>query len=414
MAQKLILNDIGDGRINNILTALLKSYSVENIEDIPCNLKLDVLLNTLQLSIEEFDELISNYSPVLRTVKGHAFEVAFEAILKKNGYNPIEAGGDTGIDLIVNNHYLQLKTPNLNGTKGFNIQYKTHKTHGAKSEKEAIEYYHSIDSFADFLVGLVSYNPFQVIIIPKNDLPRHKLNSNYIISPFTLNCENHKCLNNFQQIDVEINTNDFSYIYPQKSELLPKSSNKIGITSELIINTILKKSNFRIWDMSIRGFAREVAMKRLLKESNIECFNPEKVRKERGNKSDIAVIKNNTYHFIQVKGVSINNCYFSKDIPIIGVETQLTRGRVNDHATQSRLYLKSDFNYLLIVIDPPITHKLYKDEMDNFRWLFFLIPTEKLVEHKIYTNRLNSLQKFSIEDLKEYEIDKQKLSLLFQ
>ena len=37
---------------------------------------------------------------------------------------------------------------------------------------------------------------------------------------------------------------------------------------------------------------------------------------------------------------------------IIDIETQLSRGRVNDHPTQSRLYHFTDFEYLILALDP--------------------------------------------------------------
>ena len=79
---KAIFPLLGNGRIENIISALKQTYEVDNISSVSTEIKLETLCSALGLSTEEFDEMLANNSPVLRTVKGHAFEVAFEQILK--------------------------------------------------------------------------------------------------------------------------------------------------------------------------------------------------------------------------------------------------------------------------------------------------------------------------------------------
>ena len=53
-----------------------------------------------------------------------------------------------------------------------------------------------MDEFADYLVGLVSYDPFKVVFIDRENLPRIETNANYIQSPFTFDLiENSEAIN---------------------------------------------------------------------------------------------------------------------------------------------------------------------------------------------------------------------------
>lgn len=399
----------GSGRISDIIYTLQKSYDIEDVTDLPENTKLNTLIHSLQLTRSEFDNLISNNSPVLRTVKGHAFETVFKYIVEENGYHVEQVGGDSSVDLIVNGYTLQLKTPNMAGTRGFLVQYKTHKTHGAKSEQESIEYYHDIQKFAHYLVGLISYDPFKIIILNHNELPRHPHFRSRIISPFTIKWDEHVGINNFERIGISnYDARSRSHLpINLNSELLPNSCRALNLKSEIIIDTILADGNFRIWDMSIRGFAREIAVKNLFKKNGIDIRNPVRLRTVRGDKADIAVNISGQNVFFQIKGVSTNNCKFRGKESIVATETQLTRGRVNNHPTQSRLYLKTDFDYLILALDPPLV-QLYEYEYGNsvpLHWKLFFIPTDELREHSKITNRLNSLQKFKYGTLLKYEIN---------
>ena len=405
-----IVTELGSGRISDIINALEKRHKGQPISRIPTIEKIDALCRALDLSYDELDSLIADNSPVLRTVKGHCFEVAMESILYQNKIESKDIGGDSDVDLFVNGHTLQLKTPYLGGTTDTEYEYKTHKTHGAKSELESMDYYHKVSDFADFFVGLISYNPFKVLIIPREKLPRHPKDNRYIKSPFKISInkgisEESPYINAFHLLGISLSQIKISDIANGANELLPKSAMAIGVNSDIIVNTILREPNFRIWDMSIRGFAREVVVKRYLHNIGV-CFSdkPSMYKKERGEKADLAIIRNSKTLFIQVKGISTNNCSFNKLNSIIATETQLTRGRVNDHPTQSRLYKVTDFDYLLLAIDPPISYMIYKETT----WKIFLIPSNKLVKHARFPNRYNTIQKYKASNLLDYEIEKYK------
>jgi hypothetical protein len=400
---------LGTGRIKEILSAIKKVYKVKSSRELSEQIKLDVLLTSLQLSASEFDNIIADNSPVYRTVKGHAFEIVFEYLVKSAGVEVIDVGGDGNIDLLVNNHKLQLKTPYSAGTTGDIVQYKTHKTHGAKSERESMDYYHHVDDFADFLVGLISYEPLNIIFLNKAELPRHPKSKRHILSPFIINWKNHQGLNNFKRIGIDKIELNSSLYFPEdiKKELLPKSAALLNLKTNIILDTILFESNFRIWDMALRGWAREVAISNLLKEYKIKTIKPTIVRNSRGDKSDFALRKKTKeYDFFQVKGVSTNNCLFNGKKSIIATETQLTRGRVNDHPTQSRLYLTTDFDFLILCVDPALV-KMYDKELEidkGLYWKYYCIPVKELEVHHVFKNRLKSLQSFNILEIEKYKV----------
>lgn len=392
----------GEGRLVDIVNALFQKFDVSSLDNIKAEDKLAAMCCALDLSTEEFDSLIADNSPVLRTVKGHSFEVALETLLKQNQVPVQDIGGDSDVDLIVNGYTLQLKTPNEGGTNCKFIEYKTHKTHGAKSGIESMGYYHDVDSFADYFVGLISYDPFQIYIIPKAKLERHLKDERYIKSPFKLSRDLCRYINNFYDLGINVDSLDNTCILPTSKELLPKTSKTLGLQSEIIIDTILRKENFRIWDMSIRGFAREMALKRFLSKEGVPFTDkPSTVKAERGDKSDLAILKNNgSYLFFQVKGVSTNLCKFQGYDSIIATEIQLTRGRVNDHPTQSRLYMVSDFEYLVLCLEPTISNLAGLGQ----EWFFAMIPAERLEKHKKFPNRYKSIQHFYSKELYEYEL----------
>lgn len=152
----------GTGRIGEIIDYLETTHK-KSIIEIPIDYKINILCESLGLNNLELDDLIYENSPVMRTVKGHAFETFFDHLILDMGYDVTEVGGDDSVDRIVNDITLQLKTPTMSGTRGNFVQYKTHKTHGAKSETESVNYYSKVNNFADYLVGLIEYNPLKII-----------------------------------------------------------------------------------------------------------------------------------------------------------------------------------------------------------------------------------------------------------
>jgi len=407
----------GTGRIGEIIRFLKKEYQVNTIREIGAPEKLKALCSALQLTPAQLDFLIAHNSPVLRTVKGHTFETAFSYLLTTRGHEVSTVGGDRSVDLVVNGRTLQLKTPYKAGTKGKIVSFKTHKTHGAKSELESMEYYHDVRSFPEFLVGLVSYAPLRILLLTQDELPRHPLDGDRILSPFSVDWSQHQALNAFSRIGIDgVDESSYADLIPETDgELLPISARELRLRTEIILNTILSEPNFRVWDMSIRGFAREVYFNDWLDAHGIARFEPSECRDERALKADLALKDaiSGECRLFQVKGLSVNNCRFDGEESVVAVETQLTRGRVNDHPTQSRLYLFTDFDYLMIGIDPSIA-QMYNAEIGvstELRWELYVIPTGDLAPHKRYGHRVNAIQRFNYLALQKYRIDEDWLSL---
>ncbi len=392
--------NFGTGRIEDIVREV-EEAAQRPIKQVDWKVKLQALCIAMQVDVQTLDETIAMNSPVLRTVKGHAFETYFDHLLNANGIKTTEIGGDGSIDRVVNEHTLQLKTPTSSGTSGDLVQFKTHKTHGAKSEKESMDYYHQADHFPDFLVGLVSYEPLRILILHKSELPRHRLSEEHIKSPFTVRWQEHPALNAFDRLDISVSLDNPFASHAQHPDLV-HTARATGVPPEIIVDTIMSKPNFRIWDMSIRGFIRESVFRTYADKIGIELDNPAVTGRQRFDKADFVLSKNNHHVFLQMKGVSTNNCDFNQNDPIIATETQLTRGRVNDHPTQSRLYLESDFDYLILGLDPPISKMC--DHSDHLSWKFFAVPTTRLERHASMPHRLKSLQKFRYSELSEFDL----------
>ena len=89
----------GTGRIGEILNHLEATNGIP-ISKIDAQTKLNALCDSLQMSHHTFDRMISENSPVFRTVKGHAFESFFDYLLQANNVSVKEVGGDDAIDRV--------------------------------------------------------------------------------------------------------------------------------------------------------------------------------------------------------------------------------------------------------------------------------------------------------------------------
>lgn len=399
---------ITTGRIQEIGQLACSYYNIDTPSHLSASQKIEALCTALAIDSSSLDDIIANSPEVQRTVKGHAFEIIFQKMMTDNGIPCNDIGGDSDVDLIVNNIPLQLKTPYVKGCSDEVVSYKTHKTHGAKSELESMEYYHKVSDFADYLVGLVSYEPFQVVIIPKEQLPRVPGHIDYIVSPMYIPLTTGNYVNAFNQIGINKPLNfpaQITTISP--NEILPKSSAAMCVKSEYILEAIYRVENFRIWDMNMRGFIRERALHNIFAINNITLFPPTITGLPRPEKSDIVLQKtDNSYIRFQVKGLTFSGCVFNKDSSRIDCETQLSRGRVNDHPTQSRLYMTSDFEYVIMAVDPPYTNRFSLEffSKPEYAWSFYCVPTSVLATHPKYPNRIASHQYILYKDMQQYRI----------
>ena len=396
-----------NGRISEIYD-FARSYFGEEPSNISDTDKLNVLCEAMCITPSDIDSVISKHSEVSRTVKGHAFEVVFDTLMNHNGVECIEIGGDTDVDRMINGKSLQLKTQYQAGCSETIVSYKTHKTHGAKSEEESLDYYHKVSDFADYLVGLVSYHPFTVLIVPKEQLPLVSGHENYILSPMFLNTERSPFLNGYSRLGINHNM-EFpeDLLVRSENECLPKSSALLDLRSDYILRAIFIKDNFRIWDMNMRGFIREHVLHNIIKEHSSTIYPPSITQLPRYDKCDL-VLKTNDDRYVrfQVKGLTWKGCKLNRGGAVIDCETQLSRGRVNDHPTQSRLYMASDFDCLIIAVDPPYTNALTKATYDreDYSWSFYCVPQVRLRKHNQFLNRVASHQYISFEELQNYRI----------
>lgn len=406
--EKFLVKNISNGRISEIIDITEKFFN-KKAGDLSPEMKAAVLCSAMCITKEDLDHVIANHSEVSRTIKGHAFEVVFDAMMAINGINCIEVGGDTDIDRIINDYSLQLKTPFVNGCSEGIVSYKTHKTHGAKSQTESIDYYHKVEDFADFLVGLVSYEPFTVLIVPKKSLPRVSKHSNHIQSPMYLSINNPATNNNFKQLDIPQQMYfPTDLLSPASNECLPISSELLHLKSDYILRAIFIKDNFRIWDMNMRGFIREHILLKHLAAHKIRAYPTTITGLERSDKCDLVLKSlNNHYVRFQVKGLTWNGTTLDGIHTTIDCESQLSRGRVNDHPTQSRLYKITDFENLMIAVDPPYSNTLsiHTFKREDYHWNFYCIPMSKLRKHHVYTNRVASHQYISYKELQKYRIN---------
>ena len=385
-----------NGNINSIILKI-EEMGFQDVHTAPTEVKLSELCNSLQVTPAEFDDIVCE-TPVLRTVKGHAFETFIDTLLLGHA-NTSSVGGDSHIDRMINGHSVQIKTPYNRGSSADFVSFKTHKTHGAKSESESIDYYQDVSSFAEYLVGLISYEPLNVLIMKRSELPRHKSCEGKIKSPFKVEWKTHPGLNAWDRLGTSgINTPSFS----SESELLPKTSSILNLNTDVVLNTILSRENFRIWDMAIKGFAAEKVFKKKLESQNVNHIDPKNTSRIRKEKSDIVLTEASTQEekFFQIKGISLGNCKLDDKEIILAAETQLTRGRVNNHPTQSRLYRSDDFEFLLLGVNPTISHRANL----GFSWHFYAIPAHALRNHSKFSNRFNAVQRFTLDGLSVYEI----------
>lgn len=396
------------GRIKEI-SQLAEQYYDCRAADLTARQKLDALCAAMQVCPEEIDAVITQNSEVSRTIKGHVFEVAFDRVMADNGILCEEVGGDSDVDRKINGHTLQLKTRYENGCRGTKVSYKTHKTHGAKSRGESIKYYHAADTFPDYMVALVSYRPFQVLIVPRDELPRVPGATEYIESPMCLETMGSPYLNAFDRLGIQepLHVPEDIFCLRQNEEL-PLASAALGLRSDYILQAIFTMENFRIWDMNMRGFLREQVLFRRLRDDGIRPISPEEAGTKRTAKRDVVLHHGDgDYHCFQVKGLTWRGCKLAGEKSVIDCETQLTRGRVNDHPTQSRLYQINDFDAVIFAVDPPYANALSREVYGkpDYTWRFFCVPVSELWCHHVYSNRIASHKKILYRELKQWEVD---------
>ena len=336
-------------------------------------LKFNELLKTIKVSITDFDEFLSLNPHIYRSIRGHAFEVWFDRKMKERGVPITSVGGDNVVDRVINGNTLQLKTTYLNATiPEVTVAYRMHKTHGAEIKPHC---YYKKDEFADYLVG--AHPTKGVIICPRKYLPtRGEVNvepdyPEYLADPMPFEWDT-KWLNRYDLLGL--NMTDYPTIIEHskfETKYFPKLIAKIGFTDFDIIQAILDEKNFRIWYQLIVGTIREFHFAKIAKEQGINLNQPKNLSTRENQKVDYLLDSGTR---IQVKGLTKG---MSSDL-ILGCETQGSHGRV-----PNRLYQRTDFDFLAIVIDPntipaKVAAKLGIITED---YNFVIVPISKLPRH---------------------------------
>jgi hypothetical protein len=332
------------------------------------------LLEVIKVTPQEFDEFVAKSPHIIRSIRGHAFEVWLDRELAERGYRIHKSGGDTVVDRVFEDKTLQLKTPFLNGTRpGVRVSYKMHKTHGAEVKPLC---FYKPGEFASFFVGM--HPSLGVIVCPKDKLKtRADVNpaldyGEYISDPLPFEWES-EWLNRYDLLGMhitdppKIQEHDASEV-----QLFPKTVGVIGFTDYDIVHAILDEANFRIWRQLIVGTVREFHFELYAKKHGLSLL-PATGLGGRGNQKVDYMLADGTR--IQVKGLTKGMCKGD----ILGCETQCSHGRV-----PTRLYQKGDFDFIAIVIYPgSISQELgIKLGIDVTDYNYAILPIDALPVHQ--------------------------------
>lgn len=329
-------------------------------------------LDLIHMTPATFDTFCSTTRHVLRSLRGHAFEVWFDDLMQLSGYDCKKQGGDDVADRILNGHSLQLKTPYWTETEeGKQVAFRMHKTHGREKYPEAL---YRPSEFADYLVGMHPDRAKGVVICPADELQtRAKVNPNlpwseYISDPVPFEWDT-PWLNRWDLLGVE----NSKLVQPQteSSKVLPKTSKETGFSDIEVIRAIVSKENFRVWQQLIVGSVREYHFEEYVKTQGISLEKPvsSDMRGKRAGarrvKIDYVYVGSGGRVRIQVKGLTRGMC----DGNTLGVETQGSHSR-----KPTRFYLRTDFEVLAVVIDPgmipPETAKKLGVNHEDYNFLF--------------------------------------------
>jgi len=315
------------------------------------------------------EAFILKNSHIWRPIRGHCFETWFDKLMNRINQKIESVGGDDTVDRVLNGKTLQLKTPYNNGTKkGIKVAFALHKTHGLEKRPDNL---YKPENFADFLIG--QHPDGSLIICPKNKIPK---NSNYpgrdwpeyLADPVSFEWDT-TWKNRFDLLGIKLEkipdlTNE------KENKLFPKIGKLVDLSDFEIVKTIMQPENFRVLEQNLKGSIRElhfesacVKRKILLKEVPKESKTREKIK--------VDFIAQNGKK-VQVKGRTKTLC----DGKIIGVEVKGSHGR-----TPQRLYRKSDFDLLAVVLDPGSIPDNVKD-INHDEYNFVIFPSSILPLHE--------------------------------
>lgn len=302
---------------------------------------LNAKIETLLVSIDDLDRFIASKPHICRNISGHCFEVWFDQIIQQAGQSIEAVGGDVAVDRRLNGHTLQLKTPYWNGTKdGVVAAYRMHKTHGPEVKPDCL---YTRTEFADFLVAI--HPTSGVIICPRDSMPlRGEVQPGIDYperiadpTPFPWNSQ---WLNRYDLLGVTLPSPPPTWKPSEyRADLFPHIAKEVGFGDYEIIHALSDLKNFRTWDQLIVGSIRELHFTKFASANGIRLEEPTHLTSRERNKVDFVVAGKR----IQVKGLTRSLCRGTQ----LGCEIKGSHGRI-----PNRLYRRSDFDVLVVVIDP--------------------------------------------------------------
>lgn len=81
--EDFLIRNICGGRISEIIDIAEKFFDTK-AGDLNPEIKADILCSVMRITRKDLDSVIANHSEVSRTIKGHAFEVVFDAMMTIN------------------------------------------------------------------------------------------------------------------------------------------------------------------------------------------------------------------------------------------------------------------------------------------------------------------------------------------
>jgi hypothetical protein len=366
-------------------------------------------LELVRMTPTEFDTFCSKTPHILRSLRGHAFEVWFDDLMRLSGYECKKKGGDNVVDRVLNNHTLQLKTPyEIGTTNGEQVAYRMHKTHGAETYPDAL---YRQSEFADYLVGWHPDKTKGLVICPSKNLKtRAEINpklkwGEYIADPVPFEW-NTPWLNRWDLLGVDKTRLVFPDV--ESNKILPKTSRAVGFSDIEIIRAVVSRENFRVWQQLIVGSVREYHFLSYVEQNGVSMKEPTDLDTRGKEKVDYVYDGSGGRVRIQVKGLTRGICRGN----ILGCETQGSHSR-----KPTRYYRRSDFEVLAIVIDPgmipPATVKKLGVDGDAYNFLFVRMTSLPLHEKSkewgdsyiqpIYRFDVSKAKLNNIELLKNYQ-----------
>ena len=357
------------------------NFPKKNIQMISRELKdkFEKIIEIKDLDWKIIEEIVMSDANILRPIMGVAFEEYLRKILIDTFPKTIiEDGlGDSDIDLIVDGHTLQLKTPN-NGTTKTNVKIGValHKTHGDETRPNNL--YKVKNKTFEYLV--VFHPESGVLIVPYDKIPTHSKYPDCLADPASF-IWNSEWLNHWEllgYIGYKGKTID-KRIIPSNSEL-PFLSSKTFLEDYEIIEMLCKPEYFRAAVMGLKGNIKEHWFVNELKKLNYDVY----PQTESYAKYDLKIMDHQgVKKRIQVKGTSKNMC--SLKSKTIGFEIMGTHGQF-----PHRGYKKSTLDYVAIII----SEEQLSEECKLKPGLnFIIIPIEDLPFHYLIGNGISNKEK---------------------